>query len=397
MNIAYITNFYPPIRTGTAYYVKDLAKKMAERGHKIIVITCFFNSRFSSGVEDGIKVFRLPSIKLPKIRFFLGFDKFYFAFLPGNFSKIITILQTEKVDLLHQCGHLLDLFYFSGRVGKFTKIPTLCSIHTIIHHPSNRFYDFVLKTLDKSIVRTFGVHKYNAILALDNEIRKYVQNYYEANKIYCFPFGLNFDFSKSMGIQNNEITTFQITSVGHVTEMRNRYSLIEAVRKLVVEKGIKVHLSIIGKVCTDEPVRLVRKLGLSHVVEFVGELPRAEVLRRLSKTHVEAHWITNPGIGSAALEAMAIGLPVMAYGYEGILCDVPLKDGENIIFINPNDPDEIADKLFCMWKYPDIRSQIGTNARKLVEHCLTWEKLISGLERLYQKILSDYWDTFDKG
>ena len=46
---------------------------------------------------------------------------------------------------------------------------------------------------------------------------------------------------------------------------------------------------------------------------------------------MEAHWISVPGLGTASLEAMALGLPTMAWTRPGLYEDVPLTDGENML------------------------------------------------------------------
>ena len=99
--------------------------------------------------------------------------------------------------------------------------------------------------------------------------------------------------------------------------MRSRRGLILAAR-ILKDQGVPFLVRIVGKVCTDAPVRQVRELGLEDYVLFVGERPRQQVLEELCQCDVHAMWITNPGVGTTGMEAMCVGVPVMMWA-----ADVP--------------------------------------------------------------------------
>jgi glycosyltransferase involved in cell wall biosynthesis len=172
--------------------------------------------------------------------------------------------------------------------------------------------------------------------------------------------------------------------------MRDRCDLIKAVHWLIKE-GLHVRLTIIGKKCINRPMNLVRELGIEKKVIFTGELPREKVVEYLSTSDLEAHWITNPGLGTATLEAMGYGLPCLAFGYERLFDGIPLEDGKNILFVRPGDVTGIANRLRELYYCPiDKRKEIGEEARNLVQSFFTWASIARKLESYYRKTIDEY-------
>jgi len=383
MQIALVTNLFPPIQTGTSHWVKELAHHLSLSGHHVIVITCSLNRNFSVENIDGCQVYRLPAYHLPVSKLALGFEQFYLGNLPGNGKLVEEILVQEQVNIVHQCGHLLDLDFLVPRVCNRLGIPSVCSIHTIVHFPRNQIIDWFMKLVDGTLVKSFSIRRYDRLIALDAEIEKYAHHRYHHPKIEivypCIDPDI-LDLPRAM-VDAPE-TPFKILSIGHVTTMRHRLDLIKVIDQLN-NQGFSIELTIVGKILDNAPVKLTKQLGLENVIHFVGELPRNEVLEIARDFHMEAHWITTPGLGTAILEAMALGLPVMTYAYPGIYGDVPLKDLENIIFATPGDITQISDQIVRLVDTPALRSSIGNRGRKLLQDYLTWPKVVKDLEAIY--------------
>jgi len=388
MNIALVTNLFPPIQTGTAHWVKELAYHLTRVGHHVVVVTCRLAHEVHSEIVDGYKVFRLPSYRLPVTKLALGFEQFYLGYLPGNRQRLEEILVQERVEIVHQCGHLLDLDFLVPQVCKRLDIPAVCSIHTIIHFPRNRIVDGLMKLVDRTLVKWLSISRYQCLISLDVEIAKYIRDRYRHHNIrFVYPCIDPEVFELPTANVLEKEFPFKILSIGHVTTMRHRLDLIRAVDRLVKD-GLAVELLIVGKVLDPTPVKLVEQLGLQEVVRFAGELPRQKVLELARNYHIEAHWITTPGLGTAILEAMTLGLPAMTYAYPGIYGEVPLADMENIVFATPGDIPEIASRLTSLANSPSLRAAIGKEGRKLIQDYLTWPKAIRDIESIYAEAIS---------
>jgi glycosyltransferase involved in cell wall biosynthesis len=179
---------------------------------------------------------------------------------------------------------------------------------------------------------------------------------------------------------------FHLASIGHVTPNRNREELIRALPEML-RRGIAPRLMIAGREMTSIPRQLAQSLGVSSHVEFLGEVKQSSLFELLRTVHAEAHLFFIPGLGLATMEAMAFGLPVVAYGYEGMYGDVPFRHGVNIMFANPYDQKSVNEALMLLAENPNLRQAIGKNARELIRDHLTWDVVIEQFRGLYHELI----------
>ncbi len=375
MNIAYVTNFFPPTQTGTAHYTADLAQAVAKLGHKVTVVCPsvepLYRPHISETMLGDVRVISIPSFKLPRIGLLMGFDNFRIT--AGSLLSIAHLLQA---DIIHQCGHLLDLTGDAPWLARKLKIPCVCSIHTAIGHPTP-WIDRLMRVADKALNESV-LRKYDRIIALDREVARYVSKRYGIISTALL-YGVN-----PTGFQkwDDRRTRFQITSVGHVTKMRSREDLLQACDELI-DEGLDIRVSVIGKVC----YRSKKQYKHANHFRFEGEWLNTGIKHFWETSDLEAHWLTTPGLGTAILEAMACGVPCLTNGYDNILPGVPLSDGNNIIFAKPGDIAGIKQTIRTMYDSKAFRESVGMAGRKLVNDCLTWGKVAPLYVKLYEEVI----------
>jgi glycosyltransferase involved in cell wall biosynthesis len=388
MRVALVTNLYPPIQTGTAHWTRELAHHLCRAGHSVTVIACATRATSLEPAQDGpVTVYRLPAHRLRASNLLLGFDEFYIANTAANRHRMREILEGHEIELAHQCGHLLDLTYATAVVAKQLRIPCVCSIHTVIHSPTSRLTDLLMKAVDRTLVRRFGPGRYDTLIALDAEVRAYIERTYHHGRVRTVLVSIDDDVLHRPAIQAAAESPFRILSVGHVTAMRPRVDLIEAVDRLQ-KSGAAVELVIVGKLCDSQAHRMVRNRGLDDIVRFTGELPRNDVFELARTCHMEAHWISVPGLGTATLEAMALGLPVLAWAVPGLYEHVPLLDGVNMLFAEPGNVGQIASQIQRLISAPELGRSIGAAARRLVQDHLSWDTAIERIQTIYRETLA---------
>ena len=354
------------------------------------MVTCKIDGTSDFETHEDYLVYRLPSIyNLPRTKLFLNFEQFYLMFGKKAKRRMIEIFKENKIEIIHQCGQLLDSLLLTRSVAKHLELPSVCSIHTKIYNPYNRLFDIALKGCEKFVVRKI-LKNFDLILSLDKEISKYVTEVYAPDNETIIPVCVDGSVLEYPSAKPETGGNFlKIASVGHVTEMRNRLELLEAL-KMIKSKGYKFSLTIVGKLLSKETERKIKELELEKEVEIAGELEREKLYEVLRKSNVEAHWLNMPGIGSASMEAMAMGLPVLCYAYEDIYGDtVPLTHWKNILLVNPGSPDSIAEVLKKLADSPELRSEIGKNARNLVKRYLNWEIISDRIFSLYEQVLEN--------
>ncbi len=128
------------------------------------------------------------------------------------------------------------------------------------------------------------------------------------------------------------------------------------------------HLMIIGG--HQEDIEYLQKrayeLGI-HNVEYKGFLPRAESLHFVaaadvlvlpnSGKHPESRFYTSP---LKLFEYMASGRPIVASRLPS-LCEI-LKDGENAVLVEPDDPEELALGIKRVIEHKELAQQISKQA-----------------------------------
>ncbi|HMM38431.1 MAG TPA: glycosyltransferase family 4 protein [Desulfovibrio sp.] len=393
MRLAIISNFFAPIRTGSSNWAKELAMAHARSGDEVVVITASLEHRNEEPrEEEGYTIYRLkPSIRLPNLSIFMNFDQFHLLGTPGNYRRIKDILRRHEIQVVHQSNHLLDSPFMTAMACRSLGLPSLCSVMGKITHQGNRVYDLLLRTADRLCLRPM-MRGYDAQLAMDREAVDYVRGTYDHPWIELLPFCTLWRHQVEkmpLADPGRPLVDRQvrIASVGHVTENRNRLEMVRALPALIRD-GFKPHLVIAGKELTDKPRAEARALGVEHCVEFTGEVSRERMFEILAGAHIEGHLFAYPGLGSATEEAMAIGLPVLANGYEGIYGDVPFRNESNIMLVSPEDQEGVDRALLRLAGDDALRAEMGAAARRLVLDHLVWETVIERIRDLCLRIIA---------
>lgn len=162
--------------------------------------------------------------------------------------------------------------------------------------------------------------------------------------------------------------------------------LLQAARRVASTSDIE--LSILGD-GSERPrlARDVQRLGLSDRVTFHGFLPQTECAKVLSTSDA----LVLPSLyecgGAVVLEAMAMGLPVIATRWGG---PADYLDEETGILIEPSSSAGIVDgfaaAMLELSQSPERRRRLGQAARKRVEERYDWEKKIDRILEIYRQV-----------
>ena len=391
MKIAIVTNFFPPILTGSSVWAMGLVRAHSKAGDEVIVVTVGKGESVEIEETEGVKIYRLPLVwRLPRLDFFMNFDSFFLMNNAGNRRRLEGILRDHRIEIVHQSNQILDSLFMVRAVCARLDLPWIATAHGAITHSGNRLYAAIMETADRLVIKR-QMDACEAIVSLDVEMSRYVESTYSPRRSVvipqcCMDTAFFLECPVAQPEQYAGSSTFSIASVGHVTDNRDRTDLIHALADLQ-NVGIDVHLDVIGRVLTSAPVDLSQRLGVANQIDFHSELSRRELLQRLAKAHVEAHLFFMPGLGLATQEAMAVGLPTVSHGYEGIYGDVPLRHGENVFFADPKKPQELSKILRDLALDPELRKSVGHNARQLVGEYLVWDVILKRFQSLCTEVI----------
>lgn len=185
----------------------------------------------------------------------------------------------------------------------------------------------------------------------------------------------------------------RIVTVCRLVEKKGTEFLIRAAAKLVNDvPGLEVR--IVG----DGPLRphleeLVRQLGIDRAVQFLGARPPAAVRDELAGSavfclpSVTAADGNTEGLPISILEAMAIGVPVVATHHAGI--PEAVAHGESGLLAPERDVDALSAALRSLLQAPALRVEFARHGRNRVERAFDLYTQAHELERLYDRVRLD--------
>lgn len=158
---------------------------------------------------------------------------------------------------------------------------------------------------------------------------------------------------------------------------------------LVTARGVDVQTLVVGDP-SDGPVDylrevhgLARELGLSERVLFTGFRSDIPDLLRLCDI-VAMPSVGEEGFGRTLVEAMAVGVPVVASDYGGPL-DV-VRDGVDGLLRDPNDPRSFAQAMTSLIEDDRMRRAMGLAGRRRVLDTFSSTAQAAKLARLYRNV-----------
>ncbi|MCX7935883.1 MAG: glycosyltransferase, partial [Planctomycetota bacterium] len=150
------------------------------------------------------------------------------------------------------------------------------------------------------------------------------------------------------------------------------------------------HLTVLGTGPEEKRWRLLAlRLGLAETVAFAGQVPRQEALARLAASDIFVFTSLRDSSGTAILEAMAAGLPVVCLRWAG---PAEIADEACAIFIEPRSARQVAadlgQALLALAKDPARRQAMGRAAQRRCQEVFAWPNKIQTAERIYAEILA---------
>lgn len=129
--------------------------------------------------------------------------------------------------------------------------------------------------------------------------------------------------------------------------------------------------------------------ALNREHRFEASIPstrisRDENLRRMANCDIYLDQFIGGSYGLAAIEAMALGKPVLCYIKPKVLEQLP----PDIPIVSAN-PDNLREKIEALLTDADLRNRLGIQSRAYVEKHHDSRKIAFGLRALYQKLVGN--------
>ena len=182
-------------------------------------------------------------------------------------------------------------------------------------------------------------------------------------------------------IRHDNASIVRIVSVGRLTEQKGFSYLLTAMS--ILEEKEQVELIIVG----EGPMRCeleehARLLGLVESVKFLGY--RTDVLEIMSKADIFISPSLWEGFPTVILEAMTIGIPVIATNIPG--SNELIINGRTGILVPVENPVEIAKAISLFISNANLTEHVVSNAKNTV-YQYSMDVVAEEYTRLYQKLV----------
>jgi glycosyltransferase involved in cell wall biosynthesis len=371
MRILVVNNFYPPRVSGSSHLSDALARGYARHGHHVLVVTAAYqDAPAEEWLEPRLRVVRLPAAAIPQTRLSVSFD-LAFATRPSLHRRLGALLDDFRPDVMHQHGQFFDLTWAAARQGRQRGIPALLSVHTRFENPKAHYHG-VFRWLDKLVIAPILRRYQPRIVVMDVQMDEYIKKRYRGcfSALEYIPVGVDPAemaggdariARQRLGIGDAPL----ILSLGHVIPLRDRVSLVEAMPKVLADCP-DAKLVVVGTVYFPTFQTRAAELGVADAVIAAGAVPKADVPHFLAAAAVETHDLQGYGMGTATLESMAAGVPVVAAVRADNFPGVDLKSGTNCVLVPPGDSDALASALVGLLRDAHARTRIAAAQTSLV-------------------------------
>ena len=398
MRIVVVNNFYPPRVGGSAHLADALARGYAAAGHDVLVLTAAYrDAPAEEALAPRLRVIRLDSATMPRTPFSVSFD-LAFTLRPSLPKRIAVLLDEFKPDVIHQHGQFFDLTWVTGQYARRHRIPTLLSVHTRLENPKAHYHG-VFRWLDAVVVKPILRHYRPRIVVMDVQMDAYIKHRYRDcyDGLEYIPVGVDPDRMRGgrgqLVRERHDLGDAPLVmSLGHVIPLRDRVSLVEAMPKILAEFPA-ARLVVVGDVYYDVFLRRARELDVAHAVLAVGAVAKTDVPDYLAAADVESHDLQGYGMGTATLESMAAGTPVVVAVRHDNFPGIELTSGTHCVLVPLHDPSSVADAVIALLRDDGVRERIGSAGRALVDECFSIEVVLSQHLEVLEELIRQHDDT----
>lgn len=390
MKIAITTSRYNR-KGGISRYILELASRLAKE-HEVHIFTV----SWSDINTDKLIFHKVPVFPYLDIPNFIPFSSFF-----KRVTLFLEVLTFMLVNTLYFriFGSKFDIIHTNGADSIYSDVVSAHSIYKAWRdymiksgQKGRLFYDPLIMFVEWWFYKKGQCKK---IIADAKTGKDELMEYYGVSeeRIAVIPIGIDTeefkplprdslsDLRERYGIVDKDTVLFILA-----TEFPRKGvpELINAVAILKNRVGKRFNLLIAGEgrpYGPDRYIKLADELGVSDNVIFAGRV--SGINRHYNLGDIFVFPTKYEGFGIPILEAMAAGLPVVTSRTgAGEL----ITDGlDGLILKNPNDPNEISEKIGLLIDNESLRKTMGKNARKTAERC-NWDEITKKTMDVYKEI-----------
>lgn len=243
-----------------------------------------------------------------------------------------------------------------------------------------------IAALTYSKIQRLAARRFSALVTANEEITIRVSGLNQRIVTIC-NYPLLKEFQEPMTVNTERYASRVLVDFGGLGFRTGTREIVTAMGLL--PKSLGARLTLAGFVESAELMRQLQELPGWELVDFVGRIPRAQMLDRLRNASVALILFSrNPnnfGIGSNRFfEALAAGLPVVTSDFPRWK-DIVERVGCGLT-VNPDDPYAIAQAITRLLTNPAECREMGSRAQEAIVNQFNWDIEKLKLLALYQSL-----------
>jgi colanic acid/amylovoran biosynthesis glycosyltransferase len=165
------------------------------------------------------------------------------------------------------------------------------------------------------------------------------------------------------------------------------YVLSLLAMKKLIDEGFDFEYKIIGEGPDLHLIQyMISELGLESNVLLTGKVSSVEVKKLLLESDIFILPSLYEGIANAALEALALQLPLITTRSGGM--EEVIENNENGIIAERFDANALAEAIKKLIQSQSLRQQISNESRSIIEKVFNLQNQIEIFEKEYQKLIT---------
>ena len=368
------TNMHKGGWGGQPNRILTVARGLQKRGHYVIIAAPRGATLIEKAREEGIPVF--DHLRLPK--------KFNPVTYVKEVARFRRLIKEKKINVVHTHG---SQDTWAAVVAAWLVRPrplivrTRHNIFPVRNHLLNRI--LYRRLIDGVVVVSDAVTEvFRQTGVLGGKVEEVVTIHSVVDALGRFnPEKVDGSGAREeLGIPHDAPV---VVKVARLAREKGHVYFLDAAKK-ILEEVPSTHFLALG----EGPLKgflenYAKKLGIEGRVKFLGL--RKDVPRILKTSQVFLFTpIAGESLGTAALEALAMEVPVVAFDVGGISASV--RPGETGFLVEPEDVRGLVSHVVRLLKDEELRRSMGRKGRQWMLETFSEDSLVEGNLKFYRKL-----------
>src|SRR5213592_1622972 len=363
-----------PTYGGSGIVGSELGKELAERGHTVHFIASALPTRLTE-LNERVRFHEVEMLSYPLFE--------HQPYTLALATKMSTVAESEKLDLLHvhyAIPHSISAILARESIKAHQRLPVITTLHGT---------DITLVGADRSYlpITRYALEQSDVVTAISNYLKQATIEHFQFDRIEVIPnFVCPDEYQPKIDCDlRSALSPDGAPVMVHVSNFRPVKRPVDCIEILArVLKKTKARLVMVGDGSErTNAIHRARCLGVADSCIFVGKQPR--IVDYLCASDILLLPSEQESFGLAALEAMAVEVPVVASNVGGL--PEVVNNGITGFVCPPAAVQMMAERGIALLTDRDLRSAITTTAAEMVRTRYCTDLVVPLYEDQYREVL----------